>query len=130
MFKTPLSPQAEYRAEARQQTLAAPTLAARFPTLTSLAVELAFRNAMIPAFDHELKYFVNLANAKSVLHIQCSNPDCFRGDFNLTDELAEAVAARQEVVKGKRPCQGWTTTVKVLQVRCQTVLSYKLTLKY
>jgi len=130
MYKPPRRPQDEYRAKARQQVQAAPTLAARFPTLTALAMELTFHNATTPVFDRELKQIVNLANAKSVLHIQCSNPDCFRGDFNLMDELAKAVADRQRSINGNRPCRGWSTTGMTNQKRCQTVLRYKLTLKY
>jgi len=122
--------QAEFRAKTSQQVKASPTLATRFLTLTSLAVDLTFHNTLIPAYDSRIKYIVNLANAKSVFRIPCSNGDCFRGDFDLTDALAKAVANHQKSASGELTCPGWSSMCMISKFQCHNVLRYALMLGY
>ena len=130
IFTPPLDPQTEYREKVHQLVKASPTLAVKFPILKSLAVDLTFHNTVTPAYDRRIKYFINIANAKSVFYVQCSNGECLRGDFNLTDELAKAVAERQKSIKGERPCHGWSSACQINKIHCHTVLRYRMMLGY
>ena len=130
IFIPPLDLQSEYRQKARQLVAAAPTLAVRYPHLKSLAVDLTFHNTLIPAYDRRINYVINLANAKSVFYIQCSNDECLRGDFDLTEDLATAVAARQKSIKGERTCSGWSNACQLNKVHCHNILRYVMTLGF
>jgi hypothetical protein len=101
-------------------------LAEQFPKLRSLTVTLEYRNAEAQSRRSQLKYTVNLANAKSVFRFACPNSECIRGDFDLSAELAAAVAKRRTKVVGELVCKG--TTIK--RSRCGNTLNYTLLLGY
>ena len=50
---------------------------------------------------------VNLKHAKSVFRFDCQNKECIRGDFDLSDVLAEAIAAQRTTAIGELRCKGW-----------------------
>jgi hypothetical protein len=130
MYSTTVGLQAEYREKARQRVKESPTLSAQFPALKSLAAELKFHNVSTPAFDRNIRYAVNVANAKAVFRVHCPNDECVRGDFDLTKDLAKAIGKRQKVVRGEIPCPGWLSKETIRKVRCPNVLRYKLTPRY
>jgi hypothetical protein len=98
--------------------------------LKSLAVNLAFFDATSSRKASELKYTLNLAHAKSLFRFNCANAECVRGDFDLSEELARAVAARLETATGEARCQGWRSKTTIDSVRCDSVLRFELTLGY
>lgn len=126
MFQKRAGPRAEYQERQRQRVNNAATLAVAFPRLKSLTATLAHHNADALTKRSHLKYTVNLNNAKSVFRFACPNSECIGGDFDLTKEIATAVAKRRKVVAGELGCKG--TTIK--RVRCANTLHYKLTLGY
>jgi hypothetical protein len=65
-----------------------------------------------------------------VFRFNCPNTECVRGDFDLTEELADAVKARRTTVTGEMVCQGWRSRTTIDTVHCHNVLRYKLTLTY
>jgi len=121
---------AEYRQQEDQRVRESISLAEKFKKLKSLTVDLAYHNADGGGKSSHVKYSVNLANAKSVFRFTCPNSECIRGDFDLTDELADAIAAKHKVLSGELVCQGWRSRTTIDTVHCGNILRYKLTLGY
>jgi hypothetical protein len=124
----------DHRAEHRQQENlrinASPNLAKRFQDLKSLTVELQYFDVGAVRKTSEIKYTVNLENAKSVFAFACPNAECVRGDFDLTEKLASAVNAHLESTDGEACCQGWRSKTTIDSLRCLDVLRYKLSMTY
>jgi hypothetical protein len=121
---------AEYRQLEDQRVKDSASLAEKFRKLKSLTVDLAYYSSEGGAKSSQIKYTVNLANARSVFRFSCPNNECVRGDFDLTKELAVAVAARRTAVTGEMTCRGWRSRTTIDTVHCGNVLRYKLTLSY
>jgi hypothetical protein len=126
MFNSRKGPKAEYREQQRLRVCASTSLAVRYPLLKSLTATLEHRDAYPLSNPTQLKYMVNLTNAKSVFRFKCPNGECIRGDFDLSDEVAAAVAKHRTAVTGELSCRGTT----INRVRCANTLRYKLRLGY
>jgi hypothetical protein len=120
----------EYRQEENQRIEDSATLAQTFRSLTALTVDLAYFSRGSFTRDSEIKYTVNLANAKSRFRFSCPNDQCVGGDFDLSAELASAVAARQATFTGEVLCQGWHSQTAIGQEHCHRILRYKLSAEY
>src|ERR1019366_6860504 len=88
----------EHREHEAQRINDSPTLATRFPELKTLTLDLGYYNAEGVSKNSQIKCVPNLVNAKSVFRVDCPNKGCIGGDFDLTAELASAVAGRQTSV--------------------------------
>jgi hypothetical protein len=130
MYQQRLGARAEYRQQEGQRVKDSATLSDTFKKLKSLTVNLEYFDSDSTTKSSQVKYSVNLANAKSVFRFNCPNNECVRGDFDLTNELARAVAARRASVSGEVSCQGWRSRTTIDTVRCRNKLRYKLTLTY
>ena len=130
MMHRKLQPRAKYRLEQSARVNGSITLAATFPRLKSLQVELTYYAPDGVSRGSQLKYKVNLDNAKSVFRFDCVNKECVRGDFDLSDVLTEAVRARQTLVTGEMRCAGWRTKEAIRKTYCGNLLHYKLSLAY
>lgn len=124
-FHRPAGPRAEYQEKQKQRVIKSPSLAEEFPRLKSLIVTLEYHDSDALR-KRSLKYTVNLINAKSVFRFKCPNNECIGGDFDLTKQVAEAVAKKRTSVTGEMSCRGNT----INRVRCANVLHYKLQLGY
>jgi hypothetical protein len=120
----------EYRSQESERANLAPSLAERFPTLKNLTVNLAFFDGGSARQSTEIKYTVNLAHARSVFRVNCTNSECVRGDFDLSAELARAVSARIKNATGELRCEGWRSKTTIDSARCANLLRFKLTLAY
>ena len=80
--------------------------------------------------NRQIKYTVNPEHAKSVFRLDCINSECVGGDFDLSEALAQAVAARQATVTGEMCCQGWLSKTTIDRTHCHNILRYKLSLEY
>lgn len=109
---------------------ASPALAERFPNLKALTVELSYYDEEGLIRSSQIKYTVNLARAKSVFRFGCHNPECVRGDFDLSEAVAQAVAAHHTEVSSESRCHGWRSRTTIGSVECRNLLRYKLTLGY
>src|SRR3954469_24347727 len=98
---------AEFRKEQSRRVADSASLSSSFPRLKSLKVDLSFCTPDGATRSSQVKYSVNLAHAKSVFQFDCLNNECVRGDFDLTDVLAKAVADRKSNVAGEISCHGW-----------------------
>ena len=125
-----ISPRAEYRQQESQRINDSVSLAERFRELKSLTVDLAHLDSQRHAKTGEMKYTVNLAHAKSLFRFDCPNAECVGGNFDLSAELASAVAARHTTAAGEVICQGWRSKTTMEKVRCHNILRYKLTVGY
>lgn len=121
-----MGPKAEYQEQQKQRVIKSPSLADQFPKLKSLTATLEYNEANSLPRRNQLKYVVNIANAKAVFRFKCPNSECIGGDFDLSKELAGAVGKRSKSVEGEMACKG--NTIK--RVRCGNILNYKLRFGY
>ena len=124
------NPRAEFRQQENLRITASSTLAEKYHDLKSLMVELAYFQSDGIRQATEIKYTVNLAHAQSAFSVNCRNDECVGGDFDLTEKLAGAVAAREISTSGEVCCQGWQDRTTIESERCHTILRYKLNLEY
>ena len=121
---------AEYRQQQGQRVRDSGSLADKFPELKSLTVDLTYYDSEGVTRSSQIKYTVNLTNAKSLFRFDCQNDQCVRGDFDLSDELTSAVASHQTTVTGELCCQGWLDKNAVGTAHCHKILRYKFSLAY
>jgi hypothetical protein len=107
-----------------------PTLSGKFPNLKFLVLELGHYNSQGVSKNSQIKYTPNLLKARSVLRVDCPNNGCIRGDFDLTEELVNAVAQHRAAVTGEICCQGWQSKTTIDTVPCHNILRYTLKLEY
>ncbi len=124
------SPRAEYRQRENLRINASPNLAEKFRGLKSLTVDLAYYDEGGTHKTTEIKYTVNLANAKSAFSFTCPNNECVGGDFDLSEQLAKAVAAHLTTSTGEMRCEGWQSKTTIETVRCHSLLRYRLNLEF
>ena len=130
MQQQKLNNRLEYRQQENQRVKDSASLAQKFRKLKALTVELAYFTGDRANRSSEVKYKVNLDNARSVFRFNCPNSECVCGDFDLSDQLASAVKKRHKIVEGELLCQGWRNRATIDTVRCNNLLRYKLTLAY
>jgi hypothetical protein len=130
MYHQKVGPRAEYRRQEGERIKNSPTLAERFGQLKSLTVDLAYFGPENLTQSSHVKYTVNLAHAKSVFRFDCPNQECVQGDFDLSANLANAVADGHTSVSGEVVCQGWRSKTTIDKVYCGHILRYKLTAGY
>jgi len=125
-----LGARAEYRQKEGQRIIESPTLAIKYPKLKSLKVNLEFFPPESEVRSSQIKYVVNLDHAKSIFRFDCLNKECIRGDFDLTEVLAAAIASKKKVVTGELRCAGWRNKESIKTMVCRNVLKYKFNLGY
>ena len=130
MYHKKFSPRADYRLQEGQRMKDSVTLADKFKKLKSLTVELAYFNPEGVTKNSEIKYTVNLANAKSVFRFDCMNNECVGGDFDLSEVLAKTIATRQATASGEMRCHGWLSKTTIDRIHCNNILRYKLSFAY
>jgi hypothetical protein len=124
------NPRQEHRLKQQASIEASPVMVKKFPGLKALKVTLEFFDAAGSVKHGEMKCKVNVDCAKSALWFACPGVECAEGDFDLSDALAKAVAARQKVVVGELQCQGTRKRGDREREPCHTLLRYKLSLNY
>src|SRR5258705_10953889 len=120
----------EYRVRQTQRVTDSPSLADRFPELKSLSLELGHYDSEGVSRASQIKYTLNLKQARSVFRVDCVNKDCVHGDFDLSQEISNAVNSRTEAVAGELRCHGWLSKTTIDRVRCGKILRYRLNLAY
>ena len=124
------SPRADYRRQEYQRTQESVSLSEKFRELKSLTVELAYFSPGGVTRNSQIKYTVNPDRAKSVFRFDCLNHECIRGDFDLSEELANAVSSRLTTASGEMCCQGWRSKATIDTFRCHSILRFTLSLGY
>ena len=130
MYRPKTSARGEYRLQESQRAMSSATLSAKFQQLKSLTVELVYHDSDGLSHGSQIKYTVNLDNARSVFRTDCNNSECVAGDFDLSEKLADAVAAGRTTETGEMTCQGWLSKATIGTVHCRHILRYKLSLGY
>ena len=130
IYRPKEGPRFEYREQQSQRVSDSPSLADRFPQLKSLTLDLGYFNSEGVTKNSQIKFLPNLDHAKSVFRIDCPNQGCIGGDFDLTDELAKAVAEHRTSVSAQMSCQGWQSKTTIDTVHCHNILRYTLSLAY
>ena len=131
-MRAPRKPNAriEYRLQQRDRVQNSPLIAKKFPRLSGLTLNLMFYDANGITKHQEMKCKLNLEHSRSMLCYPCSGGECVGGDFDLSEELAKAVAGRRKVATGEMRCQGQRKRPNQELTPCQALLRYKLTLAY
>ena len=124
------SPRADYRKQESQRAKESVSLAEKFQELKALTVELAYFNPEGVTRNREIKYTVNPEHARSVFRFDCLNEECVRGDFDLSEAVAQAVASRQTTATAEISCRGWLSKTTIDQIHCRNILRYKLSIEY
>ena len=130
MYHQKIGARWEHRSKQGLRVKESAPLAEKFKQLKSLTVNLEYRNPDSLTKTSQIKYSVNLDNARSVFRFNCPNTECVCGDFDLSDELARAATARQTTADGELTCQGWRSKTTIDSVHCLNILRYKLTLAF
>ena len=125
-----LSPRAEYRLQQARRVESSATLAAKFPHLKSLTALLHHFDSSGLVKTGEMRYKVNVLNAKSVFRVDCPCGECVEGDFDLSEALVAAVGSQRGIAEGQLQCQGERTRPSGEKLHCRNILRYKLTLRY
>lgn len=125
-----INARAEYRLSQSQRAMDSPSLREKFPDLKSLTLELAQYDSDGVSRVSQVKYSVNLAHSRSLFRIDCSNSECIRGDFDLTNALSGAVLARRSTSTGEMRCFGWRNKNGIDAVTCDRILRYTISLAY
>jgi hypothetical protein len=120
----------EYRLKQRELIEASPLISKKFPRLKALKATLEFFDPKGITKNGEMKCKVNVEHAKSALWFACPGVECLGGDFDLSNVLAQAVAAGCKVVVGELRCHGTRKRGDRERESCQTLLRYKLSLTY
>ena len=125
------NPRALYRLRRTEEINNSPTLSEKFPHLKALRVTVDYFDPTGATRRGGMKNKVNPTHGKSLLVIHCVNSDCAGGDYDLTAQLAEAIAARRKMVEGELRCQGMRHNKERREdLPCQAVLRYKLALGF
>lgn len=124
------NPRQEYRLKQREWIEASPSMTIEFPQLKTLKVNLEYFDPSGVNKNGEMKCKLNVEHAKAALWFACPAVECMAGDFDLSQPLAKAVAARETAVTGEVRCGGTRKRGGGETVPCHTLLRYKLNLKY
>ncbi len=124
------TPREDYRQQESQRAKDSASLSERFRELKSLTVEFGYFSPEGLSRNRQIKYTVNPNHAKAVFRLDCLNDECVCGDYDLSEALAQAVAARRPTVTGEMCCHGWLSKSTIDRIHCQNILRYKLSLEY
>jgi hypothetical protein len=130
MHQHKIDARTEYLQQEAKRVEDSVSLADRFEALKSLSLVLTCFDPQGLTKMSELKYTVNLANAKSVFRFACPNNSCIGGDFDLSEQLARVIAEHRETASGEVRCQGWQSKTTVGMIRCLHILRYTLSAGY
>lgn len=130
MYQQRIGARAEYLQEEKERIKASTTLAEKFPELRSLSATLTYFAPSGVTQQSEIKCTFNLPYAKSLFRFDCPNKECVGGNFDLSSELAQAVAEHLDTASGETRCQGWQSKTAIDRVHCGHLLRYKLGLSY
>ena len=126
-----LNPRAEYRLRRTEKINNSPTLSEKFPALKTLRVTLDYFDSTGTTRSGGMKYKLTLAHSKSLFYFDCVHSNCAGGDYNLTEQLAAAIAAKRKVVEGEARCPGTRHNKERKEdIPCRSILRYKLLLGY
>ncbi len=130
MYQKRIGIRAEHLQEQHERVSVARSLAEEFPQLRTLTATLSRFSPDGLTCCSELKCTFNLGYAKALFLLACPNPECVGGNFDLSLELARAVAGHQQSTTGESRCQGWKNKATVGSIYCDHLLRYTLQLAY
>jgi hypothetical protein len=129
-YQQKIGPRFEYRDEISRQVNSSPSLAEKYPQLKSLEVNLGHFSAKGVTRNSQIKFTPNLDMAHSLFRVDCPNQGCIGGDFDLSKQLAKAVAEHQTTISDEVCCQGWLSQTHIDSVHCHNILRFTLNLTY
>lgn len=124
------SPRDALRQQENQRVQDAARLLDVFPELRMLVIQLAYFDAEGFTLPGNIKYTVNLRNAKTLFLLSCPNSQCVGGHFDLSAALDQLLKARGLSATGVAICQGWSSQATIDKVICRHQLRYRINLEY
>ena len=125
-----LTPAQEFQLRQTERMQKSPALLAKFPHLKVLKVNLIYFDPTGLTQIGELKYSVNVNNAKCMFVFACRHASCSCGHYDLSAAFANALHSRSKKVEGEVRCEGTRSRVNGEGLPCGNLLRYKLTLGY
>ena len=125
-----LTPAQEHQQRQAIRMQNSPMLLAKFPHLKFLKVNLLYFDPTGLTPLGELKYSVNISNAKCMFVFACRNAACACGHFDLSAAFDNALHSRSKKDEGEVRCEGTRTRINGEELPCGNLLRYKLTIGY
>jgi hypothetical protein len=127
-------PKFRLRKEARQRAFEqgekSPSIAVAYPRLKALTVNLVYYSREIVSWGHGVIYRANLETTKPTLHFHCPSSLCSGGGFDLSQDLATAVAGHRKSIVRAVKCLGLCELENGKTTPCQSKLHFKMILTY
>jgi len=118
--------EAQERYQQRQQREnEAPRLAAEFPSLKSLKLNMTFLRGEGAAQSSHVRVIV-IERAPAVFHVPCADRACRGGGHELTPIVMAALREKKTSFSGTAPCDGTTTA----GLACTGELKFEATATY
>jgi len=110
------------RTERLQQRVDAGLVAAHFPKVTNIVINMIYNQI---GLNKALLRTVNFFPASSAFfRVDCVNRDCVNGGLDLTQVITGMIGKRRETAKGKLSCDGNGPVVG------HSSITYKIEIKY
>lgn len=104
----------------------------RFPSIASCTIEY-HQEVVLAGFYKDKKprlETIDIHTHSSRVTIECLNPDCTKGIFDLTNVIIEMVEKNEERKEGKIICDGYQDAERVGQYHCRCKLIYNIQIMY
>lgn len=109
-----------------------PIFSHRFPSVVSCKIEYnrEVTLAVLYKDDKPRLETIDIHTHSSRVTIECINPDCTKGIFDLTNVITEMVDRRVERKEGELFCNGYQDAERVGQYHCRCKLFYNIQIMY
>ena len=102
----------------------------RYPSVTSCTITYD-EDVILAQHYHEHKVWeVPILTASSRITIECLNPDCSSGYFDLSMVIMQMVKNKETLQSGKMVCDGYQDAERCGQYQCMCELEYTIELQY
>lgn len=110
-----------------------PRFCERFPSVVSCVITYHREVALaVPLSDNTTNKInsIDIHTHSSHITIDCLNPDCTKGVFDLTNDIAMMVKNSQCLIKGEKICDGFQDAERNGTYHCRCKLKYIIELQY
>ena len=110
------------RIERQQRKLDAGSVAAQFPEVTGIVVNMIYsQRGILKSLPRVVNFF---PGSSALFRIDCLNKECVSGGFDLTQVITGMIRNRREAAKGDLSCQGDGPSAD------HSTIAYEVAIKY
>ena len=106
-----------------------PLLKERYPQVSSIAVEMDFKNPDWGG-DPDSKKESYSQESKAFFKIDCPHVECISGGFDLSNAISTLISSKSDRAEGSIVCQGWQDKERINKHRCLLELKYTIIVNY